>query len=68
MPTWLFFIGLTVLTMVLCVVVTFIYLGKDPNEEDELDKRLEELAAQNAKRRAERDAKNKAKSSAGSAN
>lgn len=53
MPTWLFFIGLTVLTMVLCVVVTIVWLGKNPGEEDALDRRLEELAAQNAKRRAQ---------------
>ena len=58
MPTWLFFIGITVLTMVICVVVTIVWLGKNPGEEDALDRRLSELAAQNAKKRAERDAAN----------
>lgn len=61
MPTWLFFVGLTVLTMVICVIVTVLYLGKGGNEEDDLDRRLEELAQQNAERRAKRDAANKAK-------
>ena len=58
MPTWLFFIGITVLTMVICIVVTIIWLGKNSDEEDALDRRLSELAAQNAKKRAERDAAN----------
>ncbi len=58
MPTWLFFIGITVLTMVICIVVTIVWLGKNPSEEDILDRRLAELAAQNAKKRAERDAAN----------
>ena len=58
MPTWLFFIGITVLTMVICIVVTIIWLGKNSDEEDALDHRLSELAAQNAKKRAERDAAN----------
>lgn len=58
MPTWLFFIGITVLTMVICIVVTVVWLGKNPSEEDILDRRLAELAAQNAKKRAERDAAN----------
>ena len=61
MPTWLFFVGLTVLTMVICVIVTVLYLGKGGNEEDDFDRRLEELAQQNAERRAKRDAANKAK-------
>lgn len=60
MPTWLFFIGLTVLTMVICVVVTIVWLGKNPTQEDDLDRRLAELSAQNAQNRAERDAANKA--------
>ncbi len=61
MPTWLFFIGITVFTMVICVVVTIVYLGKDPKAEDDLDRRLTELSEQNAERRAKRDAANKAK-------
>lgn len=58
MPTWLFFIGITVLTMVICVVVTIVWLGKNPGEEDALDRRLAELAAKNARNRADRDAAN----------
>lgn len=64
MPTWLFFIGLVVLTMVICVVVTIVWLGKNPGQEDDLDRRLAELAAQNAQNRADRDAANKAKTAA----
>lgn len=64
MPTWLFFIGLTILTMVICVVVTIVWLGKNPTQEDDLDRRLAELSAQNAQNRAERDAANKAKAAA----
>ena len=56
MPTWLFFIGITALTMVLCIVVTILWLGKNPSDEDDLDRRLAELAAQNVKKRKERDA------------
>ncbi len=58
MPTWLFFIGITALTMVICIVVTILWLGKNPSDEDDLDRRLAELAAQNVKRRKERDAAN----------
>ena len=64
MPTWLFFIGPTILTMVICVVVTIVWLGKNPTQEDDLDRRLAELSAQNAQNRAERDATNKAKAAA----
>ena len=64
MPTWLFFIGLTIFTMVICVVVTIVWLGKNPTQEDDLDRRLAELSAQNAQNRAERDASNKAKAAA----
>ena len=64
MPTWLFFIGLTILTMVICVVVTIVWLGKNPTQEDDLDRRLAELSAQNAQNRADRDAANKAKAAA----
>ena len=53
MPTWLFFIGITALTMVICIVVTILWLGKNPSDEDDLDRRL---AAQNVKKRKERDA------------
>ena len=56
MPTWLFFIGITALTMVICIVVTILWLGKNPSDEDALDRRLAELAAQNVKKRKERDA------------
>lgn len=58
MPTWLFFIGITALTMVICIIVTILWLGKNPSDEDDLDRRLAELAAQNVKRRKERDAAN----------
>ena len=56
MPTWLFFIGITALTMVICIAVTILWLGKNPSDEDDLDRRLAELAAQNVKKRKERDA------------
>ena len=55
MPTWVFFMGITVLTMVLCVVITILWLGKNSDKEDDLDRRLKELAAQNAQNRAARD-------------
>ena len=37
---------------------------KNPTQEDDLDRRLAELSAQNAQNRAERDATNKAKAAA----
>ena len=42
--------------MVICIVVTILWLGKNPSDEDDLDRRLAELAAQNVKKRKERDA------------
>lgn len=52
MPTWVFFLGVEAVTIVICVVATVIWMNRG-GEEDAYDCRLKELAEQELDAKAE---------------
>lgn len=51
MPTWMVFIGLEAI-MVIITIIYILHFMKDGDKEDEYDRRLEELSKITAERRA----------------